>query len=81
MAGQKKRHHMTPWASRRGNVIEISGIVSTTDRCIKAVVKKTGKVANFPRRITDFAPGMAIVPLWLYRKISRSTDEASDQRS
>ena len=49
--------------------VEISAIVATTDRCVKAVVRRTGKVANFPRRITDFAPGTAIVPAWLAMKI------------
>jgi len=45
--------------------IEIVEIIATTDRCIQARIKSTGKVANFPRFITDFTPGSAWVPAWL----------------
>ncbi len=55
--------------ARRRVAVSISGIVDTTDRCVEAVVSATGKVARLPRRVTDFAPGLAIVPEWLAIKI------------
>jgi len=55
--------------ARRRVAVAISGIVGGTDRCVEAVVADTGKVARLPRRVTDFAPGLAIVPEWLANKI------------
>jgi len=50
---------------RRRIPIEIVEIIATTDRCIQARIKSTGKVANFPRLITEFTPRIAWVPDWL----------------
>jgi len=50
---------------RRMIQIEITEIIATNDRCVRATIKRTGKPANFPRFITEFSPGAAWVPAWL----------------
>ncbi len=53
--------------------IEITDIVRTTDRCVIARAKATGKLINLPRSISQFCPGMAIVPDWFARKVREKT--------
>ena len=48
--------------------IEITDVVRTTDRCVIARAKATGKLINLPRSITQFSPGRAIVPVWFARR-------------
>ena len=62
---------------RRSMAIEISDIIDTSsERSIEVVLKETGKRAHLPRRVTEFAPGLAIVPFWLYRKIINPANES-----
>ncbi len=52
----------------RVDCIEITDIVRTSDRCVIARVKDTGKLINLPRAITQFLPGRALVPMWFALK-------------
>lgn len=52
----------------RVDCIEITEVVRTTERCVIARAKHTGKLINLPRGITQFCPGRAIVPDWFARK-------------
>ncbi len=58
---------MNTW--NRVECIEIKEIISTSDRCVIARCKDTGKPINLPRSITEFYPGRAIVPAWFARKV------------
>lgn len=61
--------------------IEIVDIVGTTDNAIKAVVKQTGKQANFPRRLTQIHGPLAIIPEWLARQILCPAPECCDRKA
>ena len=76
MAGQKKRHHLNIHYCVAA--IEIVDIVDTTENSIKAVVKRTGKTANFPRSLTQFHGPLAIIPEWLARQILCLAPEGCD---
>ena len=67
MAGSEKRHRVSAW--RCVDCIEITEVVRTTDRCVVARAKETGKLINLPRNITQFSPGRAIVPDWFARRV------------
>ena len=77
MAGQKKRHHLNIHYCVAA--IEIVDIVDTTENSIKAVVKRTGKAANFPRSLTQFHGPLAIIPEWLARQILCPVPEGYDR--
>ena len=64
-------------ARHRVDCIEITEVVRTTDRCVIARAKHTGKLINLPRRITRFYPGRAIVPQWFACKVRRGDPERS----
>ena len=57
-----------PGRNTRKVCIEILDIVNPGPRSIPAVVKRTGKVAYFPRRFSEVYPGRIYVPLWWARK-------------
>jgi hypothetical protein len=49
--------------------VEITEIAATTEKGVWALVKKTGRLAWFPKSQTQFRPGLAIVPEWLAQKL------------
>ncbi len=64
---------MPDWNTRKV-CIEISAIMDPGPRSIPAVVKRTGRVVNFPRRFSEVYPGRIYVPLWWAKKVLGSSE-------
>lgn len=75
MAGRKRRHHLKARRLQTVVALEITALLSTTDRGLQVRLKATGKTAWLPRAQTQLCPGLAVVPEWLAARVCPADED------